>query len=50
MGALVFREALSRVLGGWVAEGSWSWRDAERVAAMVAAGNARRVYRLDERN
>ncbi|MFD9518311.1 amidohydrolase family protein [Streptomyces sp. NPDC059979] len=47
VGALVFREALGRVLGGWVAEGSWSWRDAERVAAMVAAGNARRVYRLD---
>ncbi|MGW6689249.1 amidohydrolase family protein [Streptomyces sp. NPDC054961] len=49
VGARVFREALGRVLGGWVAEGSWSWRDAERVAAMVAAGNARRVYRLDER-
>ncbi|MFI7353203.1 amidohydrolase [Streptomyces avidinii] len=47
VGALVFREALGRVLGGWAAEGSWSWRDAERVAAMVAAGNARRVYRLD---
>ncbi|GGQ02911.1 amidohydrolase [Streptomyces virginiae] len=47
VGALVFREALTRVLGGWVAEGSWSWRDAGRVAAMVAAGNARRVYRLD---
>ncbi|MFB6617593.1 amidohydrolase [Streptomyces sp. NPDC085524] len=49
VGALVFREALGRVLGGWVADGSWSWRDADRVAAMVAAGNARRVYRLDER-
>ncbi|MGW0363563.1 amidohydrolase family protein [Streptomyces sp. NPDC002990] len=49
VGALVFREALNRVLGGWVGEGAWSWRDAERVAAMVAAGNARRVYRLDER-
>ncbi|MGW6978485.1 amidohydrolase [Streptomyces sp. NPDC054932] len=47
VGALVFREALGRALGGWVTEGSWSWRDAERVAAMVAAGNARRVYRLD---
>lgn len=46
-GALGFREALGRVLGGWVAEGSWSWRDADRVAAMIAAGNARRVYRLD---
>lgn len=49
VGALVFREALGRVLGGWVVEGAWSWRDAERVAAMIAAGNARRVYRLDER-
>ncbi|WP_405680079.1 amidohydrolase [Streptomyces sp. NBC_00868] len=49
VGALVFREALGRVLGGWVGDGSWSWRDAGRVASMVAAGNARRVYRLDER-
>ncbi|MCX4544260.1 amidohydrolase family protein [Streptomyces sp. NBC_01565] len=49
VGALVFKEALGRVLGGWVADGSWSWRDADRVAAMLAAGNARRVYRLDER-
>ncbi|MFD8144922.1 amidohydrolase [Streptomyces sp. NPDC059708] len=47
-GALVFREALGRVLSGWVADGAWSWRDADRVAAMLAAGNARRVYRLDE--
>ncbi len=47
VGALVFREALGRVLGGWAAEGSWSWRDAERVAALVAAGNARHVYCLD---
>ncbi|MEU8462877.1 amidohydrolase [Streptomyces sp. NPDC029003] len=49
VGALVFREALGRVLGGWVNDGAWSWRDADRVAAMLAAGNARRVYRLDER-
>ncbi|MFD6182705.1 amidohydrolase family protein [Streptomyces goshikiensis] len=48
VGALVFREALGRVLSGWVADGAWSWRDADRVAAMLAAGNARRVYRLDE--
>ncbi|MFE2310423.1 amidohydrolase, partial [Streptomyces sp. NPDC059411] len=41
VGALVFREALGRVLGGWVADGSWSWRDAERVAAMVAGGGGR---------
>lgn len=49
VGALVFREALGRVLGGWVAEGAWSWQDAQRVAGMLAAGNARRVYRLEER-
>lgn len=49
VGALVFREALGRVLGGWVSDGAWSWRDADRVAAMLAAGNARRVYRLDGR-
>ncbi|MER7760879.1 amidohydrolase family protein [Streptomyces sp. NPDC097619] len=47
VGARVFREALARVLGGWVVDGAWSLRDAERVAAMIAAGNARRVYRLD---
>ncbi|QES52664.1 amidohydrolase [Streptomyces venezuelae] len=46
VGARVFREALGRVLGGWVADGAWSLRDAERVAGMLAAGNARRVYRL----
>ncbi|MFF5443789.1 amidohydrolase family protein [Streptomyces sp. NPDC012888] len=44
--ARVFREALGRVLGGWVADGAWSLRDAERVAGMLAAGNAHRVYRL----
>ncbi|MEU9799918.1 amidohydrolase family protein [Streptomyces sp. NPDC051000] len=49
VGALVFREAVNGVLGGWVADGSWARRDADRVAAMIAAGNARRVYRLDER-
>ncbi|MGW1764935.1 amidohydrolase family protein [Streptomyces sp. NPDC002073] len=46
VGARVFREALARVLGGWVGDGAWSHRDAERVAAMIAAGNARRVYGL----
>ncbi|MFF4258013.1 amidohydrolase family protein [Streptomyces sp. NPDC001663] len=46
VGARLFREALGRVLGGWVAEGAWSLGDAQRVAGMVAAGNARRVYGL----
>jgi predicted TIM-barrel fold metal-dependent hydrolase len=47
VGARLFREALGRVLGGWVAEGAWSLGDAQRVAGMVAAGNARRVYGLE---
>ncbi|MFE9095000.1 amidohydrolase family protein [Streptomyces sp. NPDC007264] len=47
IGARLFREALSRVTGSWVAEGSWSLEDAQRVAGMIAAGNARRVYGLD---
>ncbi|MFI9583016.1 amidohydrolase family protein [Streptomyces sp. NPDC052236] len=46
VGARVFREALGRVLGGWVGEGAWSRADADRVAGMIAAGNARRVYGL----
>ncbi|MFF0447778.1 amidohydrolase family protein [Streptomyces sp. NPDC004609] len=46
VGARVFREALGRVLGGWVRDGAWSRTDAERVAGMIAAGNARRVYGL----
>ncbi|RDG36889.1 amidohydrolase family protein, partial [Streptomyces corynorhini] len=44
--AATFREALDRVLGGWVADGAWSPGDARRVAGMIAEGNARRVYGL----
>lgn len=42
----VFRAALARVLGEWVGDGAWSRTDAQRVAGMLAEGNARRVYRL----
>ncbi|WP_416967326.1 amidohydrolase [Streptomyces sp. 4F14] len=42
--ARLFQEAVTRVLGGWVAEGAWSLGDAQRVAGMLASGNARRVY------
>ncbi|THC48949.1 amidohydrolase family protein [Streptomyces sp. A1499] len=48
VGAHLFREALGRVLGAWVAEGAWSLADARRVAGLLAAGNARRVYGLPE--
>lgn len=46
VGAHLFREALARVLGGWVSEGAWSLDDAQRVATMIASGNAARVYGL----
>jgi predicted TIM-barrel fold metal-dependent hydrolase len=46
LGALLWRRATVRVLGEWVADGDWSQADALRVAEMVGAGNARRVYRL----
>jgi predicted TIM-barrel fold metal-dependent hydrolase len=46
VGARLFTEGLGRLLARWVDEGAWPARDAERVAAMIAAGNARRVYRL----
>jgi predicted TIM-barrel fold metal-dependent hydrolase len=46
LGALLWRRATARVLGQWVADGDWSLADAFRVAAMIASGNARRVYGL----
>jgi len=48
LGALLWRRATARVLGAWVADGDWSHADALRVAEMVGAGNARRVYRLED--
>jgi predicted TIM-barrel fold metal-dependent hydrolase len=47
VGARLFREALAKVLGTWVAEGAWSLADAQRVAGLIAAGNARRVYGVE---
>ncbi|GAA3493407.1 amidohydrolase family protein [Streptomyces prasinosporus] len=47
VGARLFREALDRVLGAWVAEGAWAPADARRVGGMIASGNAGRVYGLD---
>jgi uncharacterized protein len=48
VGVRLFTEALEGLLGGWVEQGAWSAPDAERVAAMIAAGNARRVYQLPD--
>lgn len=47
LGARVWREAMTQVLGGWVDDGAWSLDDAQRVATMVGRDNARRVYDLD---
>lgn len=48
LGALLWRRAMTRVLGGFVADGEWSEPQAVRVATMIGARNARRVYGLGE--
>jgi predicted TIM-barrel fold metal-dependent hydrolase len=48
LGAVLLRRALGEVVCGWVDAGLWSAADGARVARMVAAGNAVRVYRLPE--
>lgn len=49
LGALRFRRALGQVLGRWVAEGECRAADADRIAALLGAGNAERLYHLDGR-
>jgi predicted TIM-barrel fold metal-dependent hydrolase len=46
VGAAQFRHSFGRLLDGWVGEGAMPAEDGQRVAAMVGAGNARRLYRL----
>jgi uncharacterized protein len=46
LGAVVFRRALARVIGDWLRDGALTAADAGRAAAMIGAGNARRVYGL----
>jgi hypothetical protein len=46
LGALLWRRATAGVLGSWVESGDWALPDAIRVAEMIGARNARRVYRL----
>jgi uncharacterized protein len=48
LGALLWRRAMATVLGEWVDAGDWSESEAIRVAGLMGAGNARRVYRLEE--
>jgi predicted TIM-barrel fold metal-dependent hydrolase len=46
VGTALFRTHLHRILTGWVAGDACTSADAERVARMIAAGNARQLYRL----
>ncbi|MFI0419915.1 amidohydrolase family protein [Spongiactinospora sp. 9N601] len=46
LGALYYRRGLARALAARIGEGEWSAADAARVAHMIGAGNAQRVYRL----
>ncbi|MDT7714134.1 MAG: uncharacterized protein QOH09_126 [Pseudonocardiales bacterium] len=48
LGAVLWRRAMASVLGEWVDSGDWSSVDAVRVAKMVGADNAKRVYRWEE--
>lgn len=46
LGAVYFRRALGQALKERLEAGEWTAADAARVAHMIGAGNARRVYRL----
>jgi uncharacterized protein len=46
LGALLFRQALSRFLQARLDADDMSYADAERIARLIAADNARRAYRL----
>jgi uncharacterized protein len=46
LGALLWRRAVTEVLGGWVADRHWTEPDAIRVASMIGRANAERLYRL----
>ena len=46
LGSWLWRRAMARIVGDWVARGDWSRDDAERLVRLVAGENARRVYQL----
>ena len=48
LGAQLWRQAMAEVLSGWVAGGHWTEPDAIRVAGMIGAGNAARLYGLND--
>ncbi|MDP7701895.1 MULTISPECIES: amidohydrolase family protein [unclassified Mycobacterium] len=46
LGAVLWRNAIDRVLHGFVETGDWSEKDAIRVVDLIAHHNAARIYRL----
>ncbi len=44
----LFRRSLAGYLEAGITEAAWTVADAQRFASMIAGGNARRAYRLDE--
>lgn len=48
LGALLFRRGLGQALGRWEREHGWPPAEQRRIAGLIASGNARRVYRLDD--
>jgi hypothetical protein len=44
--ARLFRRGLDAVLSAWIAAGDCTAGDADRIAALIGAGNARRIYDL----
>jgi predicted TIM-barrel fold metal-dependent hydrolase len=48
-GARLWRNAITKVIGGWIDDDDCSEPDARRIVQLVARDNARRVYALPER-
>ena len=46
LGAFQFRRSISRVLDRWIADDFCDLNDAEDIVALIARGNARRIYPL----
>jgi predicted TIM-barrel fold metal-dependent hydrolase len=46
LGARLWRDGMTEVLGGFVERGHWSLADAVRIAGLIGRRNAERVYAL----
>jgi uncharacterized protein len=48
LGARLWRNAITEVIGSWIADGHWDGSDARRVARLIGRDTARRIYSLAE--